>query len=87
MEDVVIVHVFVNSETSFPVEAFELSTSGLHEPEVAGEPWSRDIESDSSGFKRSKGVKDGMKSRVIVGNQFVSGVQVVGIQEAGGVDH
>ena len=46
----VIVHFFVNIETSFSMETFKLPTFGFHEMKIGGDPRGGDGERNRSGF-------------------------------------
>lgn len=50
MKDVVTVHFFMDRETSFSIQPFQLPTLGFHKTEIRGEPWSGDRERDSPSF-------------------------------------
>ena len=50
MQDVVLVHLFVNTETSFPMKTFKLPTFGFHQTEIGSEPRGRDGKGNRSVF-------------------------------------
>jgi len=76
-ENVLRIHILMHSEIGFPVKSFQLSSFCFQFSKSGSKPRCRESKRNCPGFQWSKVIKEVMKIKIIVREQFIRGRKTV----------